>query len=150
MAVIDIARKNVETGTPDELATDVVRRLHKQEVGALVIVDDDGEPLGLVGHRQLSQALLNDGFDPDETPVSEFIDDDLVTVDGDAGLYDLLDLLSDTGRRRVPVVEDGELAGIISISDVVILLGMELQHVANTIRSTSPAYEREGPMFFDR
>ncbi len=150
MAVIDIARKNVETGTPDELATDVVRRLHKQEVGALVIVDDDGEPLGLVGHRQLSQALLSDEFDPDETPVSEFIDDDLVTVDGDAGLYDLLDLLSDTGRRRVPVVEDGELAGIISISDVVILLGMELQHVANTIRSTSPAYEREGPMFFDR
>ncbi len=149
MAVIDIARKNVETGTPDELATDVVRRLHKQEVGALVIVDD-GEPVGLVGHRQLSQALLTDEFDPDKTPVSEFIDGDIVTVDGDAGLYDLLDLLSDTGRRRVPVVEDGELAGIISISDVVILLGMELQHVANTIRSTSPAYEREGPMFFDR
>ncbi len=149
MAVIDIARKNVETGTPDELVTDVVRRLHKKEVGALVIVDD-GEPLGLVGHRQLSKALLSDEFAPDETPVSEFIDDDLVTVDGDAGLYDLLDLLSDTGRRRVPVIEDGELAGIISISDVVILLGMELQHVANTIRSTSPAYEREGPMFFDR
>lgn len=148
MAVIDIARTSVETGRPDESVETVVRRLHENEVSGLVIVED-GKPLGLVTHQDISKALLDEGFDPSATPIREFLDGEVVTVAADAGLYELLDLLSDTGLRRVPVVDDGQLAGIISLSDIVVLLGMELQHVANAIRSSSPAYERSGPAFFE-
>lgn len=146
MAVRDIARKNVETGTPDESVADVIRRLHEKEVSGLVIVEDD-EPVGFVKHSDISKRLLESDFDAESTPIGEFLDEDLVTVEADTGLYDLLDLFSDEGVRRLPVVEDGELVGIISISDIVILLGMELQHVANAIRSSSPAYERSGTDF---
>lgn len=149
MAVRDIARKNVVTGSPDESVADVVRKLHENEVTSMIIVEDD-EPRGLVGHRDISKALLDPEFDAETTPIGEFLTDDLVTVDVEEGLYDLLDMLSDEGLRRVPVVEDGKLVGIISISDVVVLLGMELQHVANAIRSSSPAYERSGPEFYER
>lgn len=149
MAVRDIARKNVVTGGPDESVADLVRKLHRNEVNAAIIIED-GKPQGLVGHRDISKALLDPEFDAETVPVGEFLTGDVVTVDADVGLYDLLDLLSDRGLRRVPVVEDEELLGIISLSDIVVLLGMELQHVANAIRSSSPAYERSGPAFYDR
>lgn len=150
MAVIDIARKNIATGSPDESVAAVVRRMHEDEVSGLIIVEDD-KPLALVTHRDLTPALLEDGFDPENTPISEFIRGEVVTIDADEGLYDALDHFSDKGIRRAPVVdENGELAGIISISDIVVLLAMELQHVANTIRSSSPAYEREGVEFYER
>ncbi len=142
MAVIDIARTNVATASPDDSVDSVVREIHDEEVSGLVIVDE-GEPIDLVTSRDLLPAILDDEFDADNTPVSEFIDGDIPTVEADEGMYDLVELMSDHGIRRLPVVENGDLVGIISSSDVVVLLGMELQHVANAIRSSSPAYERE-------
>jgi CBS-domain-containing membrane protein len=104
-----------------------------------------------VSHRDLTPVLLESEFDAETTEIREFLDDDVVTVAADEGVYDLLDLFSDQGIRRAPVVDEaGELVGIISVSDIVVLLGMELQHVANTIRSSSPAYERAGPDLYDR
>lgn len=141
MSVIDIARTNVVTTGPAATVAEVARTMHEEAVGSVVVVEDE-RPLGMVTDRDLAMAVLDTEFDAEETPVSEFLDDDPVTIEGERGIYDLVELLSEHGIRRVPVVEDGELAGIISLSDVVVLLGMELQHVATAIRSASPAYER--------
>lgn len=143
MAVIDIARTNVVTESPDASVASVVRSIHEEEVAGLVIVDD-GKPIDLVTARDLLPAVLDDEFDAESTPVSEFIDGDIPTVDANEGMYSLVEIMSEHGIRRLPVVENGDLVGIISTSDVVVLLGMELQHVANAIRSSSPAYERDG------
>ena len=148
MAVIDIARTNVLTESPDASVASVVRQIHDNDVAGLVIVED-GTPLDLVTARDLLRGVLDDEFDAENTPVREFIDDGIPTVEADEGMYELVELLSEHGLRRIPVVEDGELAGIISVSDVVVLLGMELQHVANAIRSSSPAYERSGFDYYD-
>ncbi len=148
MAVIDIARTTVVTASPDTSVADVVRKLHEEEVAGLVVVDD-GKPLDLVTSRDLLPAVLDEQFDAENTPVEEFIEDDIPTVEADEGMYDTVEVMSERGIRRLPVVEDGELVGIISISDVVVLLGMELQHVATAIRSSSPAYERDGFDYYD-
>lgn len=148
MAVIDIARTNVLTESPDASVASVVRQIHDNDVAGLVIVED-GTPLDLVTARDLLRGILDDEFDAETTPVREFIDDGIPTVEAEEGMYELVELLSEHGLRRIPVVEDGELAGIISVSDVVVLLGMELQHVANAIRSSSPAYERSGFDYYD-
>ncbi|MFW5974227.1 MAG: cyclic nucleotide-binding/CBS domain-containing protein [Natrialbaceae archaeon] len=148
MAVIDIARTNVLTESPDASVASVVRQIHDNDVAGLVIVED-GTPLDLVTARDLLRGVLDDEFDAEETPVREFIDDGIPTVEADEGMYELVELMSEHGIRRIPVVEDGELVGIISVSDVVVLLGMELQHVANAIRSSSPAYERSGFDYYD-
>jgi CBS domain-containing protein len=148
MAVIDIARENVETAGPETPVAEIVRQMHENEVAGLVIVED-GRPLDLVTGQHLTRALLDDEFDAETTPVREFLDDDLLTIEADTGIYDTVELLSEHGIRRAPVVEEGTLVGIISISDIVVLLGMELQQVANAIRSSSPAYEREGLDYYD-
>ncbi|MFC7057538.1 cyclic nucleotide-binding/CBS domain-containing protein [Halovenus salina] len=121
--------------------------MHGDAVGSVVVVDDE-KPLGLVSDRDLAMAVLDETFDAEETDIVEFVDEETPTIEGDAGVYDLVELLSQKGLRRVPVVEDGELAGIISLSDVVVLLGMELQHVGTAIRSSSPAYERSGMEYY--
>lgn len=148
MAVIDIARENVLTESPDASVAAVVRKIHENDVAGLVIVED-GKPLDLVTARDLLRGVLDDEFDAENTPVREFIGSEIPTVEADEGMYDLVELMSEHGLRRIPVVRDGELVGIISVSDVVVLLGMELQHVANAIRSSSPAYERSGYDYYD-
>lgn len=148
MSVLEIARDTVVTEPPDTSIADVVRTMQRESVASVVIVDD-GDPVGLVTDRDLAMLVLDAEFDAEETPVSEVVPTNLVTVDADAGVYDLVQLLSEQGVRRVPVVDDGDLVGIISLSDVVVLLGMELQHVATAIRSAAPAYEQPATAFYD-
>ncbi len=141
MAVIDIARGTVVTVEPDATLSDVVQTMRTEQVGSVIVVSAD-EPLGLVSDRDLAFEVLAENGATRETPVAEIVSEDFLTVPADAGVYDLVDLMSTKGVRRLPVVDDGDLVGIVSLSDVVVLLGMELQHVANTIRAVSPAYER--------
>jgi CBS domain-containing protein len=143
MGVIDIARTNVETASPNTAVADAVEQLHAEGVSGLVLVED-GQPLGLVTDRDLTKALLAEDFDATAAQIGSFVDESTPKIPAESGLYQALETLSQQGVRRGVVVRDGELAGIISISDVVVLLGMELQLVANAIRSSSPAYEREG------
>ncbi|WP_440764558.1 CBS domain-containing protein [Natronorubrum sp. DTA7] len=141
MAVIDIARKTVVTVEPDAPLSEVVQTMRSERVGSVIVVAED-EPIGLISDRDLAFEVLDGTGATSTTPVGELISSDLLTIDADAGIYDLLDRMSRKGVRRVPVVEEDDLVGIVSLSDIVVLLGMELQQVANIIRSVSPAYER--------
>lgn len=149
MPVIDIARTSVVTTGPGASVATVVRTMREEAVGSIVVVEDDS-PIGYVTDRDLAMAVLDTTFDAEGTAVREFLEEDPVTVEAAAGVYELVELFSEKGVRRVPVVEDGELAGIVSLSDVVVLLGMELQHLATAIRVSSPAYERSGPDYYEQ
>lgn len=149
MTVLDIARTNVVTVDLDTSVADVVRTMREKTVGSVVVTDGD-VPVGYVTDRDLAMSVLDEQFDAEGTPIREQLDEEMVTIDADAGVYDLVELLSEQGIRRVPVVDEGELAGIVSISDIVVLLGMELQHLATAIRSSSPAYERSGPDYYQQ
>lgn len=148
MPVRDIARSSVATISPDATLADVVRVMGEKSVGSVVVVNDDG-PERIVSDRDLAFAVLGGEQNPGETRVSEINSGELVTVDAGSGIYDVVETMSEHGVRRVPVTEGDELVGIVSLSDIIVLLGMELQHVANTIRTVSPAYERLATELYD-
>lgn len=148
MTVIDIAREEVVTLGPDATVSEAVQRMYGASVGSIVVTEDD-RPLGLVTDRDVAIEVLGRELDPGDVSLGELIDGDPVTIDADAGVYDLVERMSEASVRRVPVVEDGALVGIVSLSDVVVLLGMELQHLATAIRSTSPAYESSTMGLYD-
>ena len=148
MPVSDIARERVVTVDQDESLESVATAMRTNEVGCVVVTDDD-EPIALLSDRELAMAVLDERVDPETATAGSIDAGPLTTVGADDGIYELLDRMSEHGVRRVPVVDDGELVGIVSLSDVVVLLGMELQQVANTIRADSPAYERSPSSLYD-
>jgi CBS domain-containing protein len=148
MPVRDIARSNVVTISPDASLSAVVEVMGEKSVGSVVVVSEDG-PERIVSDRDLAFAVLGGEYDPEETRVADIKTDELVTVDANTGIYDVVEEMSEHGVRRVPVTDGDELVGIVSLSDIIVLLGMELQHVANTIRTVSPAYERLATELYD-
>ncbi|WP_290816322.1 CBS domain-containing protein [Halovivax sp.] len=141
MPVTDIARERVVTVDRTASLGTVARRMREDRVGCVVICDD-AKPIGVLGERDLATIVLEESIDPDATTAEELLSGPSVTVDADEGIYSLLRTMGEHGVRRVPIVDDGALVGIVSLSDVVVLLGMELQQVANVIRADAPAYER--------
>ena len=147
MAVLDVARREVVTHTPEETVADALASMREHAVASVVLVDGDDCPTGIVTDRTIAMAVEADADadgDLGQRRLDELPNDPVHPVDASTGVYDLLEHMAEQGARRVTVVEDGTLAGIISISDVVVLLGMELQHVANVVRTAGPAYVR-GP-----
>lgn len=148
MTVLDIARETVVTHSPDDAAVDAIESMREKDIGSVIVVED-GRPTGIVTDRAIAFQVFGQEADPSAVRLGDIAADDVDPVEADTGLYDLLEHMSEEGARRVPIVEDGELVGIISISDVVILLGMELQLVANVLRTASPAYERSATEIYD-
>ncbi len=106
----------IHTDISVEEATRLLRELH---VGALVATSDGGTIAGVFSERDLVRAITTDGNAALNNPISAYMTRAVVT----AGMQDTLDSLMErmTGRRirHLPVVEDGQLKGIISIGDIV-------------------------------
>jgi CBS domain-containing protein len=86
-------------------------------IGPLPVVD--GERLvGIVTDRDLVVRVLADGRDVDLTTVGDVASPDVVTVESSDELERVLGLMAENKIRRVPVVDDGQLVGIVAQADV--------------------------------
>jgi CBS domain-containing protein len=89
----------------------------REDVGPIPVVEGN-RLVGLVTDRDLVVRVLAEDRDPQATTLGEVASTDLVTLSPEQGLDDALQLLARHQVRRLPVVEDGELVGIVAQADV--------------------------------
>lgn len=148
MTVSDIAREKVATVGADASVDEVVATMADLGVGSVVVLEGD-EPVGIITDRDLVLRVFGADVDPSTVPAGEVMSGDLVTATGEEGVYELVRMMAQNGVRRVPVVSDEELTGIVTLDDVIILLSMEIQSVETLIRSESPPFEVPVTQLFD-
>ena len=93
--------------------------LERHGVGALVVSADGRRIDGILSERDIARGLHSRGAGLLGDPVSSVMTPEVHTCVPGAGVQDLAQLMTDQRIRHVPVVDDGELVGIISIGDVV-------------------------------
>lgn len=130
------------TSTIEE-AADTMRKFH---VGALLVVDEAGggrEPVGMVTDRDLVMQAVADGLSPDSLTVGDVMTPAIATVAQTADLNEALERMRSAGVRRLVVTrEDGGIAGILSVDDVVDGLATELANLAGLMKKE--IRDREG------
>ncbi|MFB6155301.1 MAG: CBS domain-containing protein [Haloferacaceae archaeon] len=139
MTVRDIAREDVVSTGPDTSVSDIATTMRDENVGSVVVVED-GAPVGLVTDRDIAIEVCEAGADPESTTARDIMTEDLFTVDVDAGIYEAIELTSEANVRRVPVVDDGALVGIVTLDDFIVLLSGELAEISTVVQSESPPY----------
>lgn len=116
MQVGDIMTKDVKTADVSDTFSDVAKILHDNRISS-VIVKGDRTPAGIVTERDLVNVVA-DGLDPKEVRVGDRMTTDLATVEPRTDIAEAARLMAERGFRHLPVVEKGELAGVISIRDL--------------------------------
>ena len=135
----EIVQTDVVTVQPDETVSEVVGRMAEEEVGSVVVVEDD-EPVGIVTDRAIALSLEGTA-DVAERSVEEVMDTELVTATTETTVFDAIGTLEEAGVRRLPIVDDeGGLEGIVTLDDILVLLGSEFDNAAGIIRSQSTRY----------
>lgn len=140
LPVKDLARDDVVSAGPETLVPELARRMREENVGSIVITDDD-RPVGIVTDRDLTTRVLAEADAPDETTAEDVMSRDLY-VDGTGdGFYEAARVMRENAVRRLPVCDrDGELAGIITADDLTELFADEQQQLAGLIRAQRPSY----------
>ena len=88
------------------------------DFGAIVVVNEGGEPRGILTDRDIVVRCVADDKIHAETPVSEVFTTEPTTLSPDDSLDDAVDALRAANVRRLPVVDDGRVVGIVSIGDL--------------------------------
>jgi CBS domain-containing protein len=106
---------------PDNSVMEAARLMKKEDIGPVLIVDNDrGKTLvGIVTDRDLALKVVGEGRDPQATPVRDVMSKKLVTCYADDDIEQAMSAMSQFQLRRIPVVgEEMKLVGIISQADV--------------------------------
>jgi CBS domain-containing protein len=116
MQVRDIMHTDVKTTEPTDTFDQVAHMLREHGISSVVVLQD-GKLAGIVTERDLVN-LVADGGDPRTTKVADRMSKDLDTVDPKTDIAEAADHMARLKIRHLPVLQDGALAGIISIRDL--------------------------------
>lgn len=140
MSVGRICQRDVDTAEPNETVYCLAERMHQRTIGALVVVDDEARPMGIVTDRDLVIRVLAATRDPLTTPACDVMTPYPKTVKEDTPIELALQLMRSGAFRRLPVVgKKGQLVGIVTLDDIMMLLSEELRDVGKLIASETPA-----------
>jgi CBS domain-containing protein len=116
----DLARgvmtEGVLTVGPDDTVEAALRTMIDHDVGA-VVVARDGEPLGVFTERDVTRRVL-EGGDLLSRPVSEVMSAPAVTAEPDMEVVEIFQMMTGRRIRRLPIVQDGKLVGIVTERDL--------------------------------
>jgi len=116
----------VSTITPDMIVRELLASLVARNVGAMVVVSSAGL-VGIVSERDVVRKLHEYGADLLDRPISDIMTTRVITCAPSDSVDSLSGLMTTNRVRHVPVIEDGQLVGIVSIGDVVKTRMEELQ-----------------------
>ena len=109
----------VVTVTPDTDVRHLLNVLAEHRIGAVVVSRDGTAVDGIVSERDIVRALAERGQAVLSEPVTAIFTAEVHTVGTDAQIEDLMRIMTERRVRHLPVVVNGQLAGIVSIGDVV-------------------------------
>jgi CBS domain-containing protein len=136
-AILKVKGTHVETTRPETTLYTVAWELKSKNIGALVVVGDDGASIrGMISERDVVRALIEHDTHQLALPVSKVMSTAVFTCAPDDRITAIMARMTRHRIRHLPVVHGGKLAGIVSMGDVVKYRLDELELEANILRET--------------
>lgn len=131
----------------DKSIVDACRVLQEQNVGC-VLIEENGKLRGLLTDRDIALKVTAEKRDPQATKVREVMSTNLTTIPVNRTLHDLTTVMHTYHVRRVPIVDsDDKVLGLVTLDDLLILLGQEMSDLSQGIsgalfrKPTSAGYD---------
>jgi CBS domain-containing protein len=116
-SVADVMTREVRTLTPETTACAVATLFADHSIGSAVVVDDAGDPVGIVTESDVMRQVA-DGADISAVRVDSFMTTPLITVTTTEDIHRAATVMKENSIRRLPVVDDGDLVGILTTTDL--------------------------------
>ena len=122
MRLSEIMTSGVVTAGAEASVLEVARLMRDHRVGSVVVVDSAGSPVALLTDRDLTLRVFAEGVDP-ASPALQHASRPLICGEPEMELDEAAALMVQHRVRRLPVVQGGELVGIVSLDDIAVRSG---------------------------
>jgi CBS domain-containing protein len=126
--------RDVITVDPEATVFEIADAMDEHSVGCVVVTDPKGSAIGIVTDRDLVRRVVAAGRDAEKTRARDVMSGDIVTADVNERLPRVIEIMRTRGIRRLPLVEDGRLVGIVSLDDILGELSSDLWNVSEAVR----------------
>jgi len=116
--ILDHKGRDLHWVAPDSSVYDAIHKMAELGIGALLVMDT-GKPVGMVSERDYARRVILEGRSSRQTRVSEIMSSPLISIPGKATVDAGLALMTKHRIRHLPVIDDDELIGLVSIGDLV-------------------------------
>jgi CBS domain-containing protein len=118
-SIRDVMTSDPHTVAVDATLQDAAREMKRDDIGA-VLVEEGGSVAGILTDRDIVVRAIAEGRDPSSTRVGDVATRDVKTLSPDSTVEDAIKIVREQHVRRIPVVQEGRPAGIVSIGDLAI------------------------------
>ena len=108
----------VSTIQPDETVLDAINKMADRDIGSLLVVED-GKVVGIFTERHYAREVFLKGRQSPTTPIREVMSGGVICGSPDQKIDECIALMADKRIRHLPVLDNGELVGIVSIGDLI-------------------------------
>lgn len=122
MNVETILRKKGDTiiaVDPDDAVSKAVEILTKNRIGAALVRDAAGAVIGILSERDIVRGIAQHTSNCLDMAVRELMTSPVISCKPADNIHEIMELMTDRRIRHLPVIDDGQLIGVISIGDVV-------------------------------
>jgi CBS domain-containing protein len=131
MRAVDAVRKPVTTISGDASIAEAAQLMDSRVIGALVVVDGE-RPVGMVTDRDITVRGVGRGM-PADARVDAVMSPGVIAIDADVELRQALPILHSHAIRRLPLVRDGQVVGMLTTDDLLIDLVADLGEIVRPI-----------------
>lgn len=99
--------------------------MSEKGIGCIVVLDD-GEPVGIATERDILQRVVAKGLDTCQTRMMDITSKPLITIEGNTPIIDAIRTMQKKNIRHLPIIEKGELVGIVTQRDLLRVLALHV------------------------
>lgn len=144
MSTPDHYATKVASVTGETKARAVADLMMHGAIGCVLVRDADGKPVGIITDRDLTTRVVAHALDASKVTADEIASKPVHTVTSQDSIEQVIARMRDAGVRRMPVVRDGLLVGIVTIDDLVVQLSREMSSLAEAAKTEIDASRRAG------
>jgi CBS domain-containing protein len=126
--ILNTKGSQVYTVAPEATVFEALRLMAETDIGALVVTRDD-RVVGIFSERDYARKIILQGKSSKETRVEEIMTREVITIRPDTSVTRCMEIMTERHIRHLPVLSGDQLAGVISIGDVVKSIITEQQNI---------------------
>ena len=132
--LIDRKGRTLYSVEPEDPVLEAIRLMAEHHIGALLVMKGT-ELQGIISERDYARKVILHGRSSAETPVGQIMTSPVITVSPDQTVQDCMHLMTERRVRHLPVVEGGQVVGMVSIGDLVKAVIEGQQHTIEQLES---------------
>ncbi|MBU5677032.1 CBS domain-containing protein [Alkaliphilus sp. MSJ-5] len=119
MNVRDVMTNKIYAALPNASITEVAKKMKELNVGSIPVCDNQDQPIGIITDRDIVLRGVVEGLD-NTSSVSDIMSKGIVSVTPDTHVHEAARIMGENQVRRLPVIENGKIVGMVSIGDLAV------------------------------